>query len=360
MIETLQHVINVLADPRIFFVPATAAMIVAIRIRRLWTIKAGIIMLILVGGGFTLSMFNDNFYHIVTKGDNIPIAGLIFIVGGATWLSLYQAHGNDKRIERGEPVYELADGGAEKDYTWPHLVYEELIVLIFVSVLLLVWSVAVSAPIEQPANPTDTPNPSKAPWYFLGLQEMLVYFDPWMAGVVAPTLIIIGLSAIPYIDKNPKGNGYYCFKDRQFAITGYMFGFLILWLLLIFVGTFLRGPNWNFFGPYEAWDVHKLVPLVNVNLSELIYVKLLSRPLPGHWFTREIFGIGLLGGYYLILPPLLAKTIMKAYRQQIGGARYAVLMVLLLTMLTLPIKMILRWSLNLKYIIAIPEYFLNF
>ena len=360
MIDAIQHVINVLADPRIFFVPVTIAMIVAIRIPHLWTIKAGLIMLAVIGLWFGLSLFNENFYHIVTKGDNIPIAGLIFIIGAATWGSLYQAHQNDKRIGRGEPVYELADGGAEKDYVWPHLVYEELIVLIFVSVLLVVWSILVAAPIEQPANPTDTPNPSKAPWYFLGLQEMLVYFDPWMAGVVAPTLIILGLCAIPYIDKNPKGNGYYCFKDRQFAITGYLFGFLILWMLLIFIGTFLRGPNWNLFGPYEEWDVHKLVPLVNVNLSEYIYVKLLNQPLPGHWFTREIFGIGLVGAYFVILPPLLARTVMRAYYQQMGVARYAILMLLLLTMLWLPIKMILRWSLNLKYIISIPEFFLNF
>ena len=102
---------------------------------------------------------------------------------------------------------------------WPDLVYTELISLILCSVVLIVWSIFLKAPLEQPANRSMTPNPSKAPWYFLGLQEMLVYFDPWLAGVVLPGLIIVGLIAIPYIDKNPKGNGYYTFNERKAEIT---------------------------------------------------------------------------------------------------------------------------------------------
>ena len=80
--------------------------------------------------------------------------------------------------------------------------------------------------------------------------------------------------AIPYIDKNPKGNGYYTFNERKAEITLFLFGFAVLWSSLIVLGTFLRGPNWNFFGPYEYWDLNKLVSLVNVDLSELVWVKL--------------------------------------------------------------------------------------
>ena len=93
----------------------------------------------------------------------------------------------------------------------------ELVAAILVTVLLMVWSLTLNAPLEEPSNPNVTMNPAKAPWYFLGLQEMLVYFDPWMAGVVMPTLIIVGLMAIPYIDANPLGNGYYTYKQRKFA-----------------------------------------------------------------------------------------------------------------------------------------------
>src|SRR5262249_48666373 len=84
-------------------------------------------------------------------------------------------------------------------------------------------------PRARPATPANTPNPSKAPWYFLGLQEMLVYFDPWLAGVVLPSLIIVGLIAIPYIDKNPKGNGYFTFAERKAEVTIFLFGFAVLW-----------------------------------------------------------------------------------------------------------------------------------
>src|SRR5262245_43003655 len=117
---------------------------------------------------------------------------------------------------------------SDKIHCWPHLVRNEFICSVLVSAGLLIWSLLIDAPLEEPANTSKTPNPSKAPWYFLGLQEMLVYFDPWMAGVVLPTLIIIGLMVIPYIDTNPKGNGYYTYRERKFAINTFLFGFTIL------------------------------------------------------------------------------------------------------------------------------------
>src|SRR5207253_6999367 len=117
----------------------------------------------------------------------------------------------------------------------------------------MVWSITVDAPMEEPANPTKTPNPSKAPWYFLGLQEMLVYFDPWIAGVIMPSLIIVGLMAIPYIDANPLGNGYYTYKQRKFAIWTFIFGLIILWVSMIVIGTLIRGPGWMWFWPGMTW-----------------------------------------------------------------------------------------------------------
>ena len=131
----------------------------------------------------------------------------------------------------------------DKIHTWPHLVRGEFLVMLFVLVAMTLWSLLVDAPLEEPANPARTPNPSKAPWYFLGLQEMLVYFDPWYAGVVLPTFIIIGLMVIPFIDINTKGNGYYTFKDRKWEIMTFILGFHILWVVTIIIGTFFRGPG---------------------------------------------------------------------------------------------------------------------
>ena len=138
---------------------------------------------------------------------------MIFLVGFFFWFALNQAYENDRRIAAGLPTIEGEDS-AQKVFSWPDLVYVELICLVVVMAVMIVWSIALKAPLEEPANPTDRPNPAKAPWYFLGLQEMLVYYDPWLAGVVLPSLIIVGLMAIPYIDTNPKGNGYFTFRER--------------------------------------------------------------------------------------------------------------------------------------------------
>ena len=121
----------------------------------------------------------------------------------------------------------------------------------------------------------------------------------------------------------------------------------------------MRGPNWNFFGPFEYWDVHKLEALTNVNLSEFIYMIGLKRGLPQNIFLREIGGFLLVGGYFLLLPPLLARTWFKDLYARLGSVRYSLFTVLLLMAIGLPIKMYLRWAFNVKYLIAIPEFFFN-
>jgi hypothetical protein len=280
---------------------------------------------------------------------------------------------------------------------WPDLLYIEFIALIICSIVLILWAIYLRAPLEQPANPAATPNPSKAPWYFLGLQEMLVYYDPWYAGVVLPSIIVVGLMAIPYIDINPKGSGYFTFAERRFSIGLFLFGYLALWVFMIITGTFLRGPGWNFFGPFEFWDPHKIVALNNVNLSDYVWVKwfqwiyqkthiewfnqglpqvqnAIPRLLPpdfltvgwhdstcrafvievGHAIKREFAGLLFLAFYFLALPGILAKTILKKFYLELDLARYSVLVMLFLTMFTLPLKMVLRWTMTLKYFVDTP------
>jgi hypothetical protein len=315
----------------------------------------GILNLSLLAGGW--SMTDVEFSKIITKEDNVPITILIFTVGYFTWLGLRKAVINDERIAKGEDPLEAKE--SDKVLVWPDLVYTELIAMIAVTFLLVIWAVVLKAPLEQPATSAKAPNPSKAPWYFLGLQEMLVYFDPWMAGIVLPLTIIAGLVAIPYIDFNPKGSGYFTFNERPFAIIMFLIGFVVMWVTLIVLGTFLRGPNWNFFGPYEYWDTHKVLPLNNVNLSQLFWLDFLGRPLPANWVIRELPGILVVLGYLAVVPPLLARTVMRDFYIKMGFIRYMVLMNLLLLMAALPIKMMLRWAINLKYIVYIPEYFFN-
>jgi hypothetical protein len=344
----------------IFYVGmAIVGFIAVLTFRRFFTqpIVAGILLdLALLGAGW--AMTDRNFQAIVTKPDNVPITMLICTVAFFTWLGLRQAVLNDERMARGEPpVEKLSD---DKVLVWPDLVYTELICMVVVTFLLVVWSVALKAPLEQPATSAKAPNPSKAPWYFLGLQEMLVYYDPWMAGIVLPLMIIMGLIAIPYIDFNQKGNGYFTFKERKFATTTFLFGFVVLWCVLIVLGTFLRGPNWNFFSPFEYWDPHKVLPLNNVNLSEYFWLWGLGRNLEGMpILVRELPGIVVVLAYMLLIPPILARTVMRPFFIRMGFIRFFVLVTLLQFMAALPLKMVLRWAFNLKYIVAIPEYFFN-
>ncbi|PYQ61132.1 MAG: hypothetical protein DMF58_05870 [Acidobacteria bacterium] len=324
---------------------------------RLWDKKVGKWLLFVGIVGFFVSFLDPNFYLIAAKPDNVPIGAMIFLLGIFTWIALRKAYLNDKQIQAGGIPWEKTETN-EKLFVWPDLVYTEMLCMILLTVVMSVWSVALRAPLEEAANPTSSPNPAKAPWYFLGLQEMLVYFDPRLAGVVLPGLIIVGLMAIPYIDTNPKGNGYYSFRERKWEIGIFLYGFLVLWSFLIITGTFLRGPNWNFFGPYEYWDPNKLVPLVNVDLSELVWVNWLGMPLPKLWPIREMFGILLVIGY-LSLPPLLAARPFRRFYLKMGPARYYVGSFLFLVMMALPIKMVLRWLFNLKYIVHIGELFFN-
>ncbi len=350
--------------PILYIGLAVLGFILVLRFRNFLTAPAvawTILNVFLLASGWAVT--DPNFRQIITKEDNVPIVMLIFTVGFFTWLGLRKAVVNDQRLAKGDaPLEKLED---DKVLVWPDLVYTELIAMIVVTFILVVWSVVLKAPLEQPASSAKAPNPSKAPWYFLGLQEMLVYYDPWIAGVLLPTLIIVGLIVIPYIDFNQKGNGYYTFAQRKFAVSTFLFGFVVLWVTLIVLGTFLRGPNWNFFGPFEYWDPHKVLPLNNVNLSDYFWLYLFGKaPFSGGTglgaiLVRELPGILLVLGYFILIPPLLAKTVLRSYFIKMGFIRFFLMVVLLQFMAALPIKMVLRWAINLKYIVYIPEYFFN-
>jgi hypothetical protein len=348
-----------IAEPTRYSVTSILGIAAVLVFRRLFA-KVGVMVVfaILSTGFFVFAWDDPNFNKIITKPDNVPIVILFATVIFFSWLSLRRAVINDERTKRGEPTLE-GELAKQKVFTWPDLVYTEFICLVLFTVALIVWSIVIAAPIEEPAATARTPNPSKAPWYFLGLQELLVYFDPWIAGVLLPGFIILGLCAIPYLDKNPKGNGYYTFDERPFAVTFFWVGFILFWVSFVILGTFLRGPNWSFFGPFEYWDHNKLEPMVNVDLSTMFWVRLLGQPRPDNPWIRELPGILLIGGYFVVLPPLFAKSLFKKFFAAMGAMRFHIMMHLFLWFVLIPIKMGLRWTVSLKYFISIPEKFFN-
>lgn len=130
--------------------------------------------------------------------------------------------------------------------TFPHLMIEEFVALLAVTAFLVVFSTFINAPLRELANPNLTPNPSKAPWYFLGLQELLRYFHPMVAGVMIPTFILLGLAVVPYIDRNPSNKP----GDRKLAITLFTMLFMFGAVLTI-IGSFFRGPGFNWVWPWS-------------------------------------------------------------------------------------------------------------
>jgi len=297
----------------------------------------------------------EQLLHILTIPDNIPIILLFLSVPLVTFISFREAYRTDALIEQGKSPAEAVLGPEinlpEKLHVWPYLLRSEFLAAILCTVFLFVWSITLNAPLEAPANANLTPNPSKAPWYFLGLQELLVYFDPWIAGVVLPTVIVIGLMAIPYLDINPKGNGYYTWKERKFAISVFCFGFLIMWVLLIIIGTFIRGPGWMWFNLGSTWDHNKVIAEVNIDFSDLITGgRVPSKEPLGALIGAAVIGVWFLG--WVLIPYLVMRANKSKILDQMGLPRYAVTAVLFGSMMFVVFKIILRQVFSIKYILV--------
>jgi hypothetical protein len=335
-------------------------------------------------------------WKIASAPDNVPIVAMLFLVPFFTWLGIRQARANDRLIVNLEGDAKLAKthhrkvepwrpGWAKELHVWPYLVRIEFLAAVIVTVVLYIWSITLNAPLEEPANPNLTMNPSKAPWYFLGLQEMLVYFDPWIAGVVMPSIIMIGLMMFPYVDSNPLGNGYYTLRQRRFAVNMFNWGFL-MWILLIFIGTFIRGPGWVWFWPGQTWDHNTVVFDRNRDVHEIVGLTMAN--FPNHpdlmkYLVIPAFGFILVAGFYIIggmffhwlmLRGPLKLSYLRSPKKLIAWARerdpfeqkllantsllqYVIFQFFAISvLLAMPVKLFLRLVFTIKYVWVTPWF----
>ena len=303
-------------------------------------------------------------WYQISLPDNVPIMLMLILLPFYLWMGWRQARKNDKLIGELERDPDLAKTHHRTTYphhkswdktvhVWPYLLKREFLAAVIVTAFLIIWSVFLDAPLEEPANPSLTMNPSKAPWYFLGLQELLVYFDPWIAGVVLPGLIVGGLMAIPYLDVNPLGNGYYTYRQRKFAIWMFMLGFLGLWIVTVVIGTFMRGPGWLFFWPGQTWDHTRVDFEVNRDLHEFFGITGLDT------WKMFFFGGGVVTAY-MILGSLAFHAAFKKFCKpsfdRMSRLQYAHLVLFAVLMFALPIKMILRLGFTVKYVWVTPWF----
>ncbi|WP_026840014.1 cytochrome b family protein [Citrifermentans bremense] len=133
--------------------------------------------------------------------------------------------------------------------SWPNLVLRELLLFLVVGIAVVAVSLLFNAPLEEPANALHSTNPAKAPWYFVGIQE-LVSYSAFLGGIVAPAGIVLSLLFLPYLDRNPAGVGVWFAKERRVATTLFTV-FVVSMLVLIVIGQFLRGPNWTLYLPWK-------------------------------------------------------------------------------------------------------------
>ena len=238
----------------------------------------------------------------------------------------------------------------EMVFTWPHLVYIEFLAMLLATIVMIVLGLISGAPLEEAASADTTPNPMKAPWYFLGLQELLVFFDPWLAGVVLPGLIIVGLMVIPYIDINPKGIGQYNYRDRKFAVWTFSFG-LALWYIFIVIGVYLRGLDWAWYWPWDNWSLHKEASAVALIDLEIIFSQKLgiaqsTANLLTYVFTGLFYGIGF----------TIPFVFYRKFYDSLGFVRYNVMMLFMMTMMLVPFKVMIRLMFNIKYMLITPWF----
>ncbi|MCR4290004.1 MAG: hypothetical protein NUV86_07065 [Candidatus Scalindua sp.] len=228
----------------------------------------------------------------------------------------------------------------QQDYTVKHLrdsVGIEFIAGLLFTFIIMVWSLYMDAPLKELANPSNTPIDERAPWYFIGLQELLIYFDPWLAGVIIPSILLVGLITLPFIDPNKEtGIGRYSFRARPIAVSAFCFGYA-MWYILIIIGQFFRGPGRVFYWPWEDKTVAKAVPMV-----EMVNFHIAG----GFAFFILYFGV------CIIVPRLIFKSFYKT----LGIIRYHIFVSLMAIMWLIPIKIFLRYVFDVKYILSIQIF----
>ena len=242
--------------------------------------------------------------------------------------------------------------------SWPNLVWIIFLMTIFITILMWAVSFLFDAPLEEMAAWAKTPNPAKAPWYFIGLQELLVYFDPWIAGVMIPQQILVGLALIPFVDVSPTEQGKYSWRNRKFAITIFTFG-MLFWFALIVVGQLLRGPSWNVYWPIIDYDLGSSTWVrEGVHLKEVV-TGLTSLPLgTGLALIIGFATIGMIAPVLIprFLPKLRVSKLIQEYLNALGPIRYIIVQSHVLMIIGVVGKIFMRLVLNISYVIETPWF----
>jgi hypothetical protein len=228
--------------------------------------------------------------------------------------------------------------------TWPFLVRLELVAALATLLVVSWWAIALPLSLGPPADPTVTPADAKAPWFFVGVQELLQYFDPWLGGVVLPGLSLLGLALLPYLDRRaPEDAGRYALRPGALLALGALCG---LWLLPSAVGLFLRGENWSFAPLWRPPPVlDEPMPAVLGSLGERLHLGAVG---------AQLLGAGLCLAPILLLPLLWA--ILRRRRAGVGLGRFLIVGTLVVLLFGVAAKVALVAGLRVRYLWVTPWF----
>jgi hypothetical protein len=274
--------------------------------------------------------------HLLQDPDAMALLLLLLAVGATLIIGLCAGHRRDRSEPPGQKLVD----------TWPHLLKRELIASLIVLLLLTWWAMALQVPLGTRADPRFTPTVAKAPWFFVGIQEMLQYFDAWLAGIVLPVLVVVGLCVLPYIDAGQEQSGRYTLRRRPLALL-VTSALLVLWLLPMIVGQLFRSEQWTLQPAWRAPPVDLVPALAPVSLARKL-------------------GLGSVGGQLLggllCLGPFAALFACwfwlrrKAWAADLGWGRFTLAGVFLLCLMGVAVKVALQLCLDVRYLWVTPWF----
>lgn len=280
--------------------------------------------------------------HLLQQPDALALVALVVLLAATVLVGIVAARRRDARPAEGPA------GDQEMVTTWPHLLRLELIAGLAALLVVTWWAIALELRPGTPADPTVTPAIAKAPWFFVGVQETLQYFDAWLAGAVLPLVMILGLCALPYLDRNPEGNGRLTLRQRPLALL-VVAGLLVMWLLPMVVGQLCRGEHWLLQPAWHPAPVDPpLPPAQQLSLADRLGLGLAASQLLGGAVC-----VGPYAALVLLWRPLSRR---HGWIARTGIVRYLVAGALLVTALGVAVKVALVATLDLRYLWVSPWF----
>ncbi len=345
--DPLKTLIDHLASPPWLFGFALGLFFLSRDARRPWTRAGGVVLSILIAGLLGLCASDPTCRRLLLHPDRLPVVLLLLATLAVVWFEMHRSQAFDGTEPT--PQREALFGFSTAD-----ILAATAIGVILIGCALLYKAPFYEPPLSALADPTSKPIPIKAPWFLVGLQELRLDFEPWMAYRVLPIFFVFGLVCLPWfhLPEDPEGR-----QTRGLFLCGW----LILWLGPMVVGALLRSPHGGAFGPFEPWDATRPADLEPQPLSQLVWIRWLGVFEPSRWWLRELPGFLLLITTFFLLPRWLARwrftePVVQRTREAMGFWRFHVTSLCLLVLLIIPLKALGRWVAGLGHWLHLPEF----